>query len=344
MITDQLDTVLPAHLRHLPVKTPYWLAAEAGDIGRILYQLGNSPLHDFMVPLMVKHPGVVALHETVLERLCGVPGAQSRPGSCGWVLDTARSVVVHSDHCRRLCIESGGRSASTPIEVIQHPRALPNARNRALARRELGLNDDDFLVCSFGILDPSKQCERILQAWRRSGLAAWQNAMLVFVGANLGYNPAGEFIHDVCAGTAGHVQITGWATRTAYRRFLAAADIAVQLRRNSKGQTSGALLDCLAHGVPIILNRHGPAAGYTDRVALALPDGFHDADLADSLLRMRSDPALRERLSRAGPAHVRLHNDPGNIARHYADVIESAFGGDAARTGDVSQDRQTLGG
>jgi len=38
------------------------------------------------------------------------------------------------------------------------------------------------------------------------------------------------------------------------------SDTAVQLRRQSRGETSGSVFDVLAHGLPLITNGHGAMA------------------------------------------------------------------------------------
>ena len=59
-----------------------------------------------------------------------------------------------------------------------------------------------------------------------------------------------------------------------YKDYLSAADLAIQLRKNSRGETSRAVLDCMAAGLPVIVNAHGTAAELPDYAVYKLPDQF----------------------------------------------------------------------
>ena len=87
---------------------------------------------------------------------------------------------------------------------------------------------------------------------------------------------------------AGRVSITGYvpvnSTWITCRRRTA-----VQLRTKSRGETSGALLDCLGYGLPTIINSHGSLAEVPDKVVSKLPDSFTDSHLAEALDHMYCD-------------------------------------------------------
>ena len=55
---------------------------------------------------------------------------------------------------------------------------------RDRAKVALGFNEDDFVVCSFGILGQTKQNHRLFGAWLRSRLHENQRCKLIFVGEN----------------------------------------------------------------------------------------------------------------------------------------------------------------
>ncbi len=90
----------------------------------------------------------------------------------------------------------------------------------------------------------------------------------------------------------------------------------------SRGETSGAVLDCLASGVALIANANGTAAEYPAELMSLLPDAFTDEELIDALERLKDAPAERDRLSAAGRAWVAQHHDPAQVAREYRDAIE----------------------
>jgi glycosyltransferase involved in cell wall biosynthesis len=93
-------------------------------------------------------------------------------------------------------------------------------------------------------------------------------------------------------------------------RYLADADIGLQSSvfipddRHVEG-IPNAILEEMAMGLPVVATRHGgiPEAVLHERTGLLVEE--HDiAGLANALARLAADPALRDRLGRAGREHV----------------------------------------
>ena len=112
------------------------------------------------------------------------------------------------------------------------------------------------------------------------------------------------------------------STRQRSQSYLAAADLAVQLRTQTRGGTSKAILDCLAHGVPVIANNAGSFGDYADEVVYKLSPAPDSAELAQALDTLY---ARRAELSERGAAGRRLvvaQHDPGMIAGEFALAID----------------------
>ncbi len=182
--------------------------------------------------------------------------------------------------------------------------------------------EDTFLVCAFGFLAPTKLNERLLTAWLGSPLAN-SRAELVFVGENDG-GDYGRSLAKSIAGSksAGGIRITGFVGAAQYRDWLAAADVAVQLRSDSRGETSAAVLECLAHGIPTIVNGHGSAAELSSDVVAALPEDFTDEALSAALTELYRDAVLRAGLRGRSQAFIRASHSPEVSAASYRDAIE----------------------
>lgn len=355
LICDQDEVTLPAPVAALPVRTTQWFREHADLYDRIVYQIGNSMLHAHMFELLRQFPGVVVLHDFFLsgvfnwmeslgvqpdalrkalfashgpqalevDRLEGRDAAVMRYPANRSVIERATGVIVHSSYAISAAQQWYGSGVSSAWRKIAHLRTLPQASDRAAARSALGLSPGDVLVCSFGHIQPSKLYDRLLQAWNRSSLGKERRCRLVLVGKNA-RPPYGDQVARLVreSPVTGQVAITGYADRELYEQYLRAADFAVQLRTMSRGETSGAVLDCLAFGVPLIANANGTAAEYPTELMSRLPDQFTDADLIAALERLRDVPAERERLSTAGRAWVQRHHDPVQIASEYRDAIE----------------------
>lgn len=331
-----------------------WFERNAHLFDRFVYQMGNSEFHSHMLPLLEKFPGVVAMHDfflghflAYLELEAGLKGYWTRalyhahgydalrmrfepgqtaaavrdwPGNC-FVLQQAQGIIVHSDFARGLARSFYG--CADDFVVISQSRPLPKHVDRAAARAALGLREDDFLVCSFGFLGETKLNHRLLDAWASSRLRNDRNCRLVFVGEAANDAYCCQLRAAIEAHAPGNIQITGYASAALYEQYLAAADAAVQLRCLSRGENSRAVLDCMAYGLPTIVNSHGSMAELPDGRLIKLPDDFSIAELRIALESLQADPEFRLSLGTRARSLVAEALSPQKAAELYSAAIES---------------------
>ena len=335
-----------------------WFRTHAGRYDRVLYHMGNSSFHSHMFSLMEEIPGVLVLHDFFLSGIAAhleitgaVPGFWTRAlyESHGYpalaqrfardndevkyaypcnlqVVRAAMRVIVHSENSRRLARIWYGPAAAEDWQLIPHMRVAVQDVQRRQARQALGLGENSFVVCSFGLLDTSKLNDRLLSAWLSSTLARDPDCLLVFVGENAVGKYGSALSAAIAASPArARIKITGWADTELYRQYLAAADVGVQLRAHSRGETSGTVLDCMNYGLATIVNAHGSLADLPDDAVVKLADAFTDEALTGALQRMRDDPHERLRLGRRSREIIRNVHGPRHCGDTYARVIEQAY-------------------
>jgi len=355
LIVGQSEVSDPWLLANFPIRTAEWFEKHADRYDRILYQFGNSPYHKHMFELLKRHPGVVVLHDFYLSGVLHwmdqtgyAPGifcrelyrshgynaflelAEKGEEAVVWkypcnlsVLEGADGIIVHSRHAMELANEWYGEGTAKGWRVIPQLRKLPVRSDRASARAHLGLSDDDFLICSFGFLVPTKLPEVILAGWLRSKIAQHPGSRLVFVGASFDQALEAKLLEQAKqAGVADRIRITGYVPRELYECYLSAADAAIQLRTKSRGETSRAALDALAWGLPTVVNAHGWMAELPDGVVMKLPEEVRPSDVAGALEELYDNPGLRHRLGEAGRAYIKENHAPCQIARKYFEAIE----------------------
>jgi glycosyltransferase involved in cell wall biosynthesis len=355
LVLRQDKLTLPPALAALPRRDVTWFDQHAGDYEQILYQFGNSPFHSHMFGLLRRHPGVVVLHDFFLSSVLayeqmtgGMPGAWSQAlfDSHGYpallagqqpdgtdaardrypcnlaVLQDATRVIVHSEHARSLARQWYGAQAAANWNVVPLPRALPAQQDRGAARRALGIADDALLTCSFGFIAPTKLTLELVQAWLASRLHADPRCLLVLVGANHG----GGYGEQVSAAIAGHerIRIAGWTDEAVYHQYLQAADIGVQLRSVSRGETSAAVLDCMNYGLATIVNANGSMAALPADTVWRLADHFELPALTAALDGLRDDAGRRQALGAAAARLLHTAHSPEQCARLYAGAMAEA--------------------
>ena len=331
-----------------------WFRAHADAFERVVYHVGNSPFHVYMLPLLQDIPGTIVLHDfflsglfswlelyghranawnaalyashgylAVQQRHQDTDAARSRYPANWSVLREARGIIVHSEFSRELFRRWYGPDLADALCVIPHMRAPAQPVEKCACRKQLGLAEDAFIVCSFGMLNPTKLNHRLLSSWLASPLARDPNCHLVFVGENHGGDYGAELLRQIeTHGLQQRITITGYMPAETYQQYLGAADLAVQLRGNSRGETSGTVLDCMNHGLPLIINAHGSMAELDSQALWILPDQFEDAALEQAIETLWRNPQKRQILGERAKKIIETEHLPAVCAEQYTGAIE----------------------
>jgi glycosyltransferase involved in cell wall biosynthesis len=343
-------------LANCTIRSVDWFQANACQFDRVLYHFGNSHYHQHMFSLLKQIPGVVALHDFFLSGVVSQSDVNGLAPGCWstelyhshgyaavqrrfqvedldevvWeypcnfsILQYAQGVIIHAEASRRLARQWYGEKISDDWGVIPLLRVPADNFDREQSRKILNLNNKDFVVCSFGMVGISKLNHRLLDCWLASDLAKDKDCVLVFVGEN----EAGEYgqhlldkIHK--SGVRNRIRITGWSDSSTFRHYLAVADVAVQLRTLSRGETSATVLDCMNYGIPTIVNANGSMADLPDDCVWKMPDVFEDIELVDALEQLWKDSSRREILGKHARKSILIENNPHHCAYQYAQYIE----------------------
>ncbi|WP_199100151.1 glycosyltransferase [Dyella sp. ASV21] len=354
VIVAQRDVSDPWITSNYPVRTVAWFVEHANEFDRILYHFGNSAFHLHQFELMRQHPGTVVLHDSFigalsrwraahagsdqpyLQRLYhshGYPAlvedqekgrewsVQHYPSS--WeVLEHAAGVLVHSRYAIDQVERFYGTRCAQELRRIPFPKRR-RASSRDASRRALGIAPGDFVVCSFGMVAPTKLNGRILSAWLASSLCADATCHLVFVGENHGAEYGADLLAAMRASEArDRIRITGFVDEAQYHAWLESADLAIQLRTESRGETSAAVFDCMAQGLPIIVNAHATFAELDKEAVLMLPDQFGDNELIEAMEILLAQPDRRQAMSARARHLINTEHHPSSVSAQYADAIE----------------------
>ncbi len=359
VIVDQDEIDSTWVIANAGVYSVAWFSKHGHRYDRILYQIGNSPFHTHMWDLLERFPGVIVLHDIFLGDatyyrsehgtgpLQGLPmrlyadhgyGAlatyahskdiqaaiQNYPYSL-CLIQAAMGVIVHSEHAKTLAGQRYSAQLAERFSVIPHLRVLPPLADKQAARAALGIEQDIFLVCSFGHIVSNKMYAELIEAWLASPLAANRDCLLVLVGASTGEYGAKLVKQISDSGLSQRIKITGWADDANFKAYLSAADLAVQLRQESRGESSGSVLDCMALGLPTICNAHGSMADLPPEGVWQLNDNFKNAELTEALIFLWREPTIRQKLGHSAREAVQRAFAPWHCAELYRDSIEAFY-------------------
>jgi glycosyltransferase involved in cell wall biosynthesis/SAM-dependent methyltransferase len=334
-------------------------ASRAFDPARFdiaLYQLGNNVHHDFVYETALRHPGVVAMHESNLHHLmaeltikrgdwdayireCEYHGgpqaaayaARVRKLEVGpdyegvamtrRILERARGLVVHSRYMRE---EMRAAAFTGPVAVIPHGAWIPEA-DRNEYRHRLGLDEITPLVGVFGFLKPYKRIAESLRAFRRL-VRLVPNARMILVG-----EPHPEFPLEAMIGSMGlsaNVRVLGFVPIGEFTGYLGACDIVLNLRYPTVGESSGTLLRSMGLGKAVMVSEVGSFQEFPDDVCLKVPVGPGEEDLIFEYLNLLvSRPDVAQALGARAKDYVARECNWAAVARRYAAFLEAVVEG-----------------
>lgn len=318
-----------------------------------LYQMGNSSHHQVIYDLLIQYPGIVVLHDFTIHHFIryftrneGQWTGYGRElayalGNEGWqlerdiqsgkalpplyaeplnehLIDISLGLLVHSEYAaagvRR-------RRPELPLAVIP---ALIEPRDGQSLRSSLGIPADAVLFGSFGQITAEKQPELSLRALQRV-MESQPEARFLFVGEALP-DIADTFEAMIASlGLAGHVHWVGHvAGLDEFVDWIHTADVVINLRYPTAGETSAVALRAMATGRPLIVFDHGWYSEIPDANALKVK-ALDEEELAAAMSRLGNSPGLRSRMGEAGRAYAREFCHPDRVAATYVTFIQQTL-------------------
>lgn len=322
---------------------------EQGRFDAVLYHLGNNPdFHSRIWRTLTAHPGILVLHEAMVHHLVrGMTLSRNDPegyveemryayGRTGqglarrsldtgipldvWsyplferAVDSSLAVITHNEFTRQRVL------ASRPLartSVVPHHVSLGElgSMDRDSARAALKLPADAFVLASYGFITPAKRLEVTLRAFARLRKER-PDALYLLVGE---VSP-----HYELPGISEGVILVGRTELDDFLRYMVAADVAVNLRYPTAGETSGTLIRLLGLGKPVIVSNLGAFAEIPDGACAKVDLDESEEDLLFAYLQaLAADEGLRRAMGENARRHVAPHT-PEASARAYAEVVRS---------------------
>jgi glycosyltransferase involved in cell wall biosynthesis len=327
---------LPSGVGHISAAA-FGIDARPASYDAVVYTLGNSDGHLPTIELALRYPGWLWLHEARLPAVAVTALAQSDDEAFArellWLVERSypgrapsgatrragRSVLelinagvgflpLLTERCQGLLVNSevarhlvqldlAPLAHHPPIHVL--PPACPPVSPAARTGSARSDGGRDPVVVAFGVVSMAKRPDLLIDA------AALAGCPITFVG------PCPPILIQVIGdrararGIPDRVTVTGAVDEVGWKGWLDRATLAVQLRDSATGETSAAVLEALAAGVPVVTNL-ATAKEYGEGTVAQLSSV--DAPVIAERLRFLLDhPGERQLLSEAGMAFARDH-------------------------------------
>jgi glycosyltransferase involved in cell wall biosynthesis len=327
------------------------IANSAGDIN--LYHLGNNHLHREIYALALAEPGVVVLHDAVLQhfflgtlteleyieefvfnygewtRELARELWKSRARSAAdpryfeypmlkRVVSLSKGVIVHNPAAAAAVRVHGGGKNVFEIPHLFLPPPTPTQQEVDALRSALGIPPGTLLVGVFGHLRESKRLHVILRAMQR----LWREAVDVrlLVQGEFSSTDLERALRDQLRSP--QILRAGYLQPTDFWKYAAATDLCINLRYPSAGETSGIAISMMGIQKPVIFTAGPEISRFPENACLQVDLGPVEEDHLARLIKwVASDrSALAEIGSRAG-AHILAEHNAERIAQRFWQVL-----------------------
>lgn len=341
-------------LREADLRSGEW------DVGPLLYHQGNNIHHAYVYRELMRQPGILVLHDFVLHHLIvemtlaagneieyariltaehgdvGTRTAQLRSRGCftefqqflmplnGEAVRSSRGVVVHSDWARRLL---AAEHPGLPIVRVPHhfspPDEVIDAMSVSEARAAVGRPTDKLVFAALGFVTPPKRIDMAMKA-----LGAMRDRLPSFEFWLVGEVSDAVDVKQMATdnGIGDKVHVFGYVDLTTFQTAIKAADVIINLRYPTAGETSGTLVRALGMGKPVVVYDYASFSDFPDHVVAKVPlDTAWIDPLAETVLRLGTQEDLRQGLGRLAAEHVREEHDLAKCVDSYLNFVSEVY-------------------
>jgi glycosyltransferase involved in cell wall biosynthesis len=322
-----------------------------------LYHLGNNRLHAEIYRRAIASPGVVVLHDAVLNhfflgqlsetqyadefvynygewnRALGRELWRARAGSGAderyfrypmlkRVTERARAVVVHNPAAAAAVKEHAGDARVVEIPHLFAPPQVPDEGAVLRYRAGLGVAPGVFLFAVFGYLRESKRVASVLEAFAEVHAHVPRAGLLI----------AGQFVStDLERAVAPMLRAPGVSRlpHLAEREFWLAAravDACINLRYPAAGESSGIAVRMMGIGTPVLLTAGAESAPFPEDACVRIAAGPSERDsLRHHMVLLTSMTEVAVTIGQRGAAHIAAHHRVEQIGKRFWEVLCESY-------------------
>lgn len=329
-----------------------------------LYHVGNNPDHEYIIPVLLKHPGILVLHDISLHHLVnqmtirwGMADAycellEREYGNLGRTLamqfrtnrtmeriayyelpmirliaSRCRAIIVHSWYGKTKVL---AQEPDVPVEVILHHLAnsaveAQKSTDKEAARDFLGVEQDELLLVSLGFITKAKQIDVVFEVLAR---CRHQLPKIRYILAGQDQPQHYDIRASIKAyGLEDIVEVTGYLEEEEFYIYSIAADIVINLRYPTGGETSGTLIRALGIGACVMVVDIGPFAEFPDETCIKIPwSETFDIAFMEALLDLAKKPEKRFAIGQRAKHYLQSRHSLQSSGAAYRRIIEKFSG------------------
>lgn len=328
---------------------------DASHAGVNLYQIGNNQLHRSIYERAVAEPGIVVLHDAVLQHFylgslaeqqyvdefvhnygpwysalarslwrnrarSGTDPMYFRFPMLKRIVENSVAVIVHNPAAAAVAVSHAPGARVHEIPHLFVRPELPARYEVARLRASLGVPASTLLAGVFGHLRESKRITAVLRAFER---ARAHSGMVLLLAGDFASSDLERSV-DAHPSREGILRI-GHLPEREFWMYASAVDVCVNLRYPAAGETSGIAVRLMGIGKPAVLTGSPENARYPVDACIRIPaDASEEETLFHVLLWLSSFRRDALEIGFRAEEHIRQEHDITHVAARYWNVLQNA--------------------
>lgn len=341
----------------------------------ILYHMGNNQFHGYMYKTLMRHKGIVVLHDIFLHGLVwnmtvnkedktryieefkycyGDKGkiiaedavkSGSYPSNYDYtmlkrILDNSLGVIVHSEFGRNIVLKE---KKDINVIKINHPLTISdNILDKNATREKLRIDKNVIIIATFGYIFPHKRINKSIIAFAEFH-RKFPNSKYFLMGQR-SYDCINLDSLIKKLGIKKSVIFTGFLSLERSMEYISASDICINLRYPTAGETSGSILRILGMGRPVITSDTGWFSELPDNCSAKVDIGkYEDELLLEYLNVIASNKEMMTKMGENARKYILEEYDPEKITQEYYTFINEIIGIQRDIIKEISYDMADIG-
>ena len=313
----------------------------------VIYQIGNNPDHVYMIPYLLKFPGIIVLHDFILSYLRSFLSEELKQfcdTNCNsiyyngdndgknpfnkYIFQNARGIIVHSEYSKLGIWEQDFSKLITKIPL--YSKCDDVLDDDTLKTQKYHYTQDTIILASFGFVTASKRIVPILQAFNKLKLALPLIKLKYLIVGQI--EP--EIKSEIDLVVARHklfsdVVMPGYVSLDELENYINISDICINLRSPYGGETSAALSRIMGKGKACIVSDIGSFSELPDNVCIKIPTAPENEinNIYTAMLELVRNQKLRHGIAKAAHEYVKTYLNIEKSAEMYRNFIVEIIAG-----------------
>ncbi|MEF3304489.1 glycosyltransferase [Paenibacillus sp. GYB003] len=329
----------------------------------VIFQMGNSEFHAYMLDYIKTTSGTLVLHDYnlhgLLYHITAATGdmekykrflyedypndfvdhyinelrmGRSHPKifelpTNGVVINYAKKIIVHSDYAKKLLLE---KNIQRSVRKILHYAEIKEIPDLKEIRKKYKIDENKIILSAFGHIHETKRIMPIVKAFKKLS-ENHDNVLLYLVGQPSSSTGIKDELEQYLKNNdlKNKVVVTGYTELDSFEEYMEATDICMNLRFPYNGETSGSLMRILAKGKCVLISDIGSFKEIPDHCCIKIksPENLtleEEISLVyQKLKELVVNPEKIKELGENARQYAKNNLDIEKITKQYVDCIIS---------------------